>query len=197
MRLFVAVPAEERLREALLAVQAELRSELGDQVKWERPQNLHLTLKFLGDVPVAGIDSVFQVIRQTAVQFPTAALPVRGLDAFPRAQRPRVLVLSLADPEGVAHGIAERLEDDLATLGFQRDRRRFKPHITLGRAKRHARLPDVEPLLESIDVSPVQELYMDALTVFQSELSSSGATYTVMAEEPLGADMEAPDDEMR
>ncbi len=191
MRLFVAIPADERLRRSLVAIQGELRRTLGEQFRWERPSNLHVTLKFLGDVAVDGIQDVFRAARAVASASGSTVLTPRCLDAFPSPARPRVLVLSLDDAAGVVADLARRLEEALAELGFAPERRRFRPHITLGRARRNARIEDVGPDLAAVDLSAVRDLYVDAVTVYQSDLSPSGAEYTVLAEEALGE----PEDE--
>lgn len=194
MRLFVAVPADESLRWSLIAIQQELQREVGEAFRWEPADHLHLTLKFLGDVPVDGIQEVFGAVRSVAAAWGTTVLTPRDLEAFPRPERPRVLVLTLDDASGVVTGIAKALEDAFAELGFPREARAFRPHITLGRARRGGRTPAVTGSLARVDLSAARELYVDALTVYQSKLSSSGAEYTVLTEEPLGAPLEEADE---
>ncbi len=196
MRLFVAIPADERLRRSVVAIQGELRRSLGEQFRWERPSNLHVTLKVLGDGPVDGVQEVVRAVRAVASASDTTVLTPRCLDAFPSPARPRVLVLSLDDAAGVVSDLARRLEEAFAELGFPPEPRSFRPHITLGRARRTARIDDVGPDLAAVDLSAARDLYVDALTVYQSDLSSSGAEYTVLAEEALGEPQDGVFEEM-
>jgi len=185
LRLFVAVPLTEDVREALLAVQDDLRPAAEGYVRWERVANLHVTLKFLGDVRVDRVQPVFDAVRAVAAECEAAVLRAEAADAFPRPARPRVVVVRLSDPGGTLAHTAAALEEALAGLGYPREERPFRAHITIGRARANARVHDLTDALAAVGVADVPEVVADTLVVYESKLAPSGATYTALAEERL------------
>ena len=187
IRTFIAidVPAQVR-RKAQSTV--ETLSRTTQSMRWVAPDNVHITLKFLGDVDEKDI---YEVCRRTTVavaDFSSVNVGCSGVGAFPSLERPRTVWLGIEDPEAHLEQLHQRVEEGLAPMGFPREQRRFQPHVTLGRLRYGRRdLGDLIPEMERMQVDagmiPVEEL-----VVYASELGSQGPSYMVLGRAPLAAD---------
>ena len=137
VRVFVAldlpVPAKEVLRQAV----ADLQSELPQGIRWVRPEGVHLTLKFLGDVASARVTDIQQAMERASREFGPATfrLALSGLGVFPNPREPRVLWAGVTgDMDALGH-FQILVDESLEAVGFERERRRFRPHLTLGRVR--------------------------------------------------------------
>jgi 2'-5' RNA ligase len=135
----------ERLKEGILALAVEFRAR-GIRASWAKRPTLHLTLKFLGDVEEDELPEVVAAVARASSGVATFDFETSSLGAFPSPRRPRVLWLGVK-PSDELFGLHAALEDELAELGVQRERRRFHPHITLGRM-RDPRAGSVQTTLE-------------------------------------------------
>jgi 2'-5' RNA ligase len=134
MRAFVAIEMTEPIREALAALLVELRR-VDAPVKWVEPQNIHLTLKFLGEVPDESVPKAGEILRQCVAGVAPFALEVKGAGGFPNLKRPRVIFVGALDQPPTSAGLAGRLNEQMAALGVEREDRAFQNHITLGRVR--------------------------------------------------------------
>jgi RNA 2',3'-cyclic 3'-phosphodiesterase len=138
LRLFVAVvpdpPVLERTTELLQRLRAE-GDRAGWQVGWVPPQNLHVTLKFLGWVPSDRVDAIDAALRPVAAARAPFDLRLQGLGAFPPRGKPRVLWVGAHGGAGDLVELAQDVESALETIGFSREERPYHPHLTLGRVK--------------------------------------------------------------
>ncbi len=188
MRLFVAInlPQEERAR-----LEQEVRALRGARlpVRWVAADALHLTLKFLGEVPDARVGAIEGVMTEVARAFPPFWLELRGLGAFPNLRSPRVVWVGVQAPPELGR-LAGALEDALAGLGYPRENRPFSPHLTLGRAERDARAGDFRPLAALAEQFTFRaEVAARSADLMRSHLSPRGARYERMLAAPLtGAD---------
>ncbi len=184
MRLFVALNFPERIREALWQATAPLR-DLGLPVKWVRPEGIHLTLKFLGDVAGDEEDVLPTALGRAAAGARALPLAVGGFGVFPDSKRPRVVWSGIAaDPalELLQHSV----EREFAPLGFPTEARAFQPHLTLGRAAREAGPRDLAGLEGALAGLHFQETALvDSVDLMQSTLQSGGAVYQVRHSERL------------
>lgn len=181
MRAFVGVPVEKAVAARIHAV----RTAFGDgAVRWIPAENLHLTLKFLGNVEEAQVASIRLALREAlagAAGFPVVA---RGLGVFPDARRPRVLWAGLAALELVR--IAGRVERALEPLGVERATTRFRPHATIGRWRRpELRDKDLREELARWRDHEFGTFRIDEVTLFRSVLQPAGAVYTALEVFPL------------
>ncbi len=178
MRLFVALNLPDRVRQALWAAAAPVR-ELGLAVKWVRPEGIHLTLKFLGAVPESREPDLRAALERAAAGGRALTVAVSGFGAFPGLDRPRVIWAGLeADPELL--GLQHRVEEQFVPLGFPREDRPFRPHLTLGRAARDARPERCEGLEETLRELQVQESApVGSVDLMQSVLQAGGAVYQI------------------
>lgn len=180
MRLFVAVNLPGPEQERVMTAAAALRS-ADLPVRWVEPDALHITLKFLGEVPEPEYDPVAQAVMDVASRHPGFRLELRGAGAFPNARRPAVWWIGVAPSEPL-HRLRQDVEDTLSPLGFPTEARPFSPHLTLGRTRRDgagrrggARAPDAEALLQRVALHST--FTVETLDLMRSHLSPRGARY--------------------
>lgn len=185
LRAFVAVKPPDAVRRHIEVLQGALRSK-GLKLRWVRPQNIHLTLKFLGDIPVAQVTAVAAAMQRVAAEQSPLMLTHQGIGVFPGIRRPRVLWTGLGGNLERLQRLVNQLGIELEALGFKREKRPFKAHLTLARIK--ARL-DPERLLQSLqgigDYAPMA-FDVAQLVLYQSQLRPQGALYTALAHADLG-----------
>lgn len=187
IRTFIAIAVDDRLRDALAEVQQHLR-EVGAGVAWVRPAGMHLTLKFLGDVEDTRVPEIAAAMAPVAAASVPFAATLAGTGVFPAPRRPRVLWAGITTGADALAALAAGIDDALTPLGFPRETRPFSPHLTLGRVKdpgdHHALLARLGTYAETeFGTTPVREI-----TLYRSDLSPQGATYTALATAPLGGD---------
>lgn len=191
-RLFIAIRFPEDVRAAMWDAIGPLR-ETGGSVRWTPVGQLHITLRFLGNVPVGSIGAIDERLAAAAAGCRSFALSLGGVGAFPSLRRPRVLWVGAASgPELSALHAA--VEAALEACGFEPEDRRFKPHVTIGRMRRVKRggrresaasdaMVDAARIARAIDFRA--EVEVDRLYLMKSRLGPSGATHTVAGEYPL------------
>ena len=175
MRLFAAIPMPEPARRALLNVLATLEG-TGWRVRWVGEGNLHLTIKFYGEVAEPLVAQVSARLTDAVRRTPVLPLRLDGVDAFPGLRRPRVIWAAVDGPPALEL-MQHRVEREAAAVGFPSDGKPFRPHITLGRVKSGAALPGTAPaLLNQIEL----DLAFEAVQVvlFESRLTRAGAEHT-------------------
>lgn len=180
-RAFVAIDLPDSVRSSLAAAQQTLKS-YGFRVKWVRPQSIHLTLKFLGNIEVAQADAVVDAMTQAAKGCATMALAPSGLGVFPNARRPRVLWVGIGGQLDRLKDLQQALEAQLADVGFPKESRPFKGHLTLGRVKGKIAAPRLQAALADLGTFEADSFEANQIILFKSQLQSSGAVYTKVAE---------------
>lgn len=181
LRAFVAVPLSEEVRAAALELQRRVREEWGEDVKWVEGANLHVTLKFLGQVEVGKMREVEEALERVAGDFAPFQVRTGGLGTFPSPGRIRVVWYGLREGEEKAAALGHAVEESLRGLGFEAEER-FHAHITLGRVRR-GREGRVAGWPHSL-VNEDQGCWMpiDRFVLMQSVLSRGGPTYGVLRE---------------
>jgi RNA 2',3'-cyclic 3'-phosphodiesterase len=196
MRLFLGIAIDDGAREAASAVVADLRRRLAREradgaLKWVEHENLHVTLRFLGQVDAAVLPPLQDALRPP-IGFPPLELVIGGAGCFPPSGPPRVLWLGVARGVGAARRIYDELDRRLGPFGFEREARAYSPHVTLGRV-RELRQDAGRRLREGLKsvTSPLVSLTVRHVTLYRSHLSSAGPRYEVLMEIPLspGADV--------
>ena len=183
MRAFIAIEISEEARAALAALQEALRP-VGADVGWTRPESLHLTLRFLGEIDERQAGAVAAAMREGARAWPPLALRLSGTGAFPNARRPRILWAGLDGELERLAGLQAAIEARLVGLGFAREEKPFHPHLTLGRIKTERRTREL--LAEAARHPLPAPTWTGAeIVLMQSELLRTGARYSVVAHAPL------------
>jgi 2'-5' RNA ligase len=156
------------------------------QVSWVKPSNVHLTLKFLGGVPSHKIGAVSQATERASSDTAVFEVEVAGAGCFPSPRSPRVLWVGLADVPEPLVNIYKKLEEELASLGFEREKRRFAPHLTIGRLRSPRNGAELAQKL--IDIGFESEKFVARqIIVMRSQLKPTGSIYTPISIIPLEA----------
>ncbi|HEV3003704.1 MAG TPA: RNA 2',3'-cyclic phosphodiesterase, partial [Pirellulales bacterium] len=134
LRTFIAVAASHEVRMRARQLIGELSSTAA-KVRWVEPENLHYSLKFLGDVELLEIPKVCEAVTRAVTDKPPFEITALGAGAFPDLRRPRTIWLGVADGSESMVELNGAIERELAPLGFRREQRRFRPHLTLGRVR--------------------------------------------------------------
>ncbi len=185
MRSFIAIELPETIKKALAEFQQEL-GKCGADVRWVRSENIHLTLKFLGDIEEDKADIIAEKIKGTCKGQPGFKLSISGTGVFPNNRSPRVLWAGIELNDEI-NELQTGIEEAMASLGFKREKRRFSPHLTLGRFRS---LRGKQAVLDKMD-SYTEKIFglMDVKSVLlmRSDLGPGGAKYTEMAEAILNS----------
>jgi RNA 2',3'-cyclic 3'-phosphodiesterase len=170
---------------AALAARVERLRELARDVTWVAPDNLHVTLKFLGGVEAPRLELIREALDRAVRGHASFDLAIRGLGAFPTPTRARVIWAGIDEGKTELSAIAARVEHEIAPIGFPTEDRAFSPHVTLGRVREprpNERLADVfaASARESFGVARVERI-----SLMRSDLSPRGARYSEIARHPL------------
>ncbi|HEY4690627.1 MAG TPA: RNA 2',3'-cyclic phosphodiesterase [Anaerolineae bacterium] len=189
IRAFIAIELPKVTRDALADVQARLSQQApSGSVRWVKPDNVHLTLKFLGQVPVAQLDTITLALRRAIGGIRVFPFDVMNAGCFPDSIRPRVIWVGVDEPTGALHALERAIEAATAPLGYPTESRTFQPHLTLGRTARDVKPGDLHRLGEVVKhmkVGLLGHVHADEIVLFQSELGSGGSVYTSLARLPL------------
>jgi len=176
MRTFIAIEIPDEAKREIAKVQDQLK-DLDMSASWTRPEGIHLTLKFLGEVPEAKVPEIMDALAITAG---TGALRIEiaGAGAFPNAKSPRVIWSGVAGEVEKLTTLQAAVEDAMRKLGFEAEARKFSPHLTLARIKFPRRGDDWQNALERVKDAAVPGFLADRLSLMKSELKREGAVYT-------------------
>lgn len=181
IRAFIAIDLSAEIIQRLEEVAGQLKQRLaGMQIRWVPVENIHLTLKFLGDVSMTNLEVLKKILLSESSNHPTFEMSVGELGAFPSLRRPRVIWVGVTAPSelnALQHGI----ETETARLGYQHENRDFSPHLTLGRVSRNASSQEAHQIGQVLDsfkvgflgATRVREVYL-----YRSDLRPGGAVYT-------------------
>ena len=176
-RLFIAVDITESIRN-------DLRNEVYKdksigKVSWVKPDNLHITLKFLGNVSAGDIDKIAAIMDKAASGKGEITLTYTKMGVFPNLSRPRVLWVGFEEPAGTLKGIVKELEEGLSSLlGTAKEKRPFVPHLTIARIKDYTKHVKLSELIKK-GVNLTEESFkVSQIVLYNSELKPSGAVYT-------------------
>lgn len=183
-RTFVAVPLDGVLRAAIEELQRQLEH-AGAQARWTRPDQLHFTLRFLGEIPLAQVARVKVAVREAASGVEPFTIELRGLGAFPSLQRPQVIWIGVNDGKEPLRTLAGRLERALAKQRFPAEPRPFRPHLTLARIRGTRNWAEMVRALGAAKDTNVGTQQVARMIVFESHLSPKGSTYTPLEEVSL------------
>lgn len=184
IRAFIAVPLPRPVIDRARELQARLR-ETGLRLRMVRPQAIHLTLKFLGDIDRARIAGVETALAATAGSTGPLDLAAKGLGVFPGVRKARVLWMGIAGQTPALLAVQRHLETGLVPLGFKAERRRFNAHLTLARAKGRLDPGKLVRCLESFGGFEAVPFEAREIVLFRSELKPDGAVYTRLVSKNL------------
>jgi len=187
LRLFVACELPSDVRAGLEAIQRELRARGGERLRYVRPEGIHVTLKFLGEVPRSRVAPIQEALATAVPAPPRLRLRAGALGTFGGRQRLRVIWIGLeGDTQRLAE-LASRVEEGLERLGFSRERRPFTAHLTLARVHDSATPEERARLAQAVEGCPLPdmpEFIVERVSLMQSTLEPGGAVYRRLAAFP-------------
>lgn len=184
LRMFVALKTSNQLLDRLAEIQRQLQARLpAGAVRWTRREQLHLTLKFLGDVPAERVEALAAAVREAGAGVPPLRLGLAGAGCFPSARSPRVLWIGVNGDLPQLMDLQQRVEIATTSFGDHREEREFHPHLTFGRvaARDFQAARAVGEAIGQLDLGSLGEWTADRLYLVQSQLAPSGPTYTDVA----------------
>ena len=185
IRAFIAAEIDDGLRERLAGIIARLHA-ADARVKWVRPENLHWTVKFLGEVSLLETGAIAEAAARVCARHRPFEGRITGVRAFPPGRRLRMVAAAM-DEGGLMAALWDDLEPAMEEFGIAPDGRGFKAHLTMGRIKGSRNLEALQELLRPLETQELGECFFEEVTLFQSELGRSGPTYTALARIPLGS----------
>ena len=192
MRSFVAISLPEGAIRALRRVQDKLKRTLGSQAcRWVQPENIHLTLKFLGDIPISDLSRIAGALRESCGAYAPFEVCLSGLGCFPNLLRPRVLWVGIGGDVAALSHLQQSVEQALSELGYPPEGRPFSPHLTLARVRNGARRADVAALGQTVgtlSLGEVARIPVEHVLLMRSDLRPGGPNYTELAKAELQSD---------
>jgi 2'-5' RNA ligase len=189
LRSFIAIEIPSGIQSAIARGVDSLKNSLPKSlIRWVAPENVHLTLKFLGDVSPTNLQHLAEVLKGEAASLETFFLSVGGIGAFPNARRARVIWIGLENPPALQE-LQRGLEAATAKLGYSVDDRPFSPHVTLGRVGQNVSSADsqlIRSKLEATRLGILGTVRVDEVHIFKSDLRPGGSVYTHIFALPLG-----------
>lgn len=185
IRTFIALDMPDDVLAVVKERQRALKK-AGIVMKWVRPESIHLTLQFLGDIDKELIGAIQAGMDRSAKDFSPFSLSVKGLGAFPNLKRPRVLWMGLSGQMDRLRGLKNRISEELILLGFPPEKRPFKGHLTIGRIKGDIDTVQLLHAMSSQTDSGSPVFRVDSVCLYKSQLTPRGAVYTKLAEVSLG-----------
>ena len=187
MRIFVAVELPDSIKEGLRQIQRTLQG-TGDRTKWVGVSSLHLTLKFLGEISEERLERVFAASREVAEKTASFFIELAGVGAFPNCSSPRVIWVGVRKGKDNLVDLALHLDRVLSEMGFAAEKRKWVPHLTLGRVKELGKEDRLKKLLLQQKSACVGEIEARQCSVIRSLLTPTGPLYTTLKGFPLGGE---------
>jgi len=188
LRTFIAIDIPTAIQKSIQLQINDLRKIIGDSpVRWVPVQNIHLTIKFLGDVSPADVDILTQIIPTEANSRPAFDIDINGLGSFPNSKRARVLLIRIQAPAEL-DALQAGIESACRKVGFKPESRHFNPHLTIGRVRRGVSSLDqmkIHKALNEVKIDSLGIARVDSVHLYKSELKPSGAVYTKLFSAPL------------
>lgn len=187
IRCFLAIELSAELVQALKKVSDDLKNQGAKGVRWVHPDNIHLTLQFLGEISGDMLACLKKSLLSVVKEFPYFPVAVRGLGAFSSTRKPRVIWIGIT-PSNEIIALQKSIEMTCSRCGIQPEERSFSPHLTLGRVSKTCSPEELSQLSRILTTTQIQHLgsmQAQRVTLFRSELRPSGPVYSRIAQFPL------------
>ena len=188
IRAFIAIDLSEQIQKQLGKVLEQVNTPSTKAVRWVPAQNIHLTIKFLGDVSPANLELLIRLLQVEVSRYHPFEICVSGMGAFPSLRRPRVIWVGVQTPPALA-ALQRAIETETVRMGYAAEDRPFSPHLTLGRVAHNATPDEVHKVADTLVNTKVGELgraVVDSVRLFRSDLQPGGAVYTPLYTAPFG-----------
>lgn len=184
MRTFIAIELPNEIKEYLNSIQERLKK-TGADVKWVEPQNIHLTLKFLGEIKEKKLESISKIMEEVTKDKKEFIIQLSSLGVFPKIEFPRVIWVGISQGQDQTTQIAQELEEKLSLLGIPKEKRPFLSHITIGRVRsslnRKELVCEIKNLQNNFKDNKL-EFIAKKIILFKSTLTSGGPIYEALKE---------------
>lgn len=187
MRAFIAIELPATIRAELAALQRELAT-TGAEVKWVEADNLHVTMRFLGEITQAQRQTIESLLLEVARGRAPIDAALSEVGTFPERGIPRVIWVGIGQGADQLSRLAQEIERGLAALSIPNEERRFTAHVTLGRVRAPRAGEVIRQRLTQIRWTPPAPFRIECVTLFQSTLGHTGPVYTALGRFPLTAD---------
>ena len=180
IRSFIAIELPDELKLALGQLEARLQSDQQPWVKWVNPQSIHLTLKFLGNIAINRTNEITRAMDEAAQEIPPFHLEVKELGIFPNLKRMQVAWVGISGEINKLSRIQQRIESNLAPLGFTAESRPFTPHLTLARLRDQVSPDERQRFGQLVADTKFEAVYtfrVDSISLMKSQLTREGAIY--------------------
>ena len=185
MRTFIAIELSDQICEALAQIQAHLKYS-GADVKWIETANIHLTLKFLGDITEENCGKIKSILDEIVRSIKPFEMSIKDIGAFPNINYPRVIWIGLDKGTVESKALAEKISEEVLKIGFQKEPRPFAPHLTIGRVRSPKNKEALKEKIGSCQLPMVKPQLISSIILFQSTLTPKGPIYTKIHEAKLG-----------
>jgi 2'-5' RNA ligase len=186
IRAFLAVDPPREIIDAIGVIQDRLKKDIQGDIRWVRPQGIHLTLKFFGAISESDVANISRAVENTTSKIAPFTLGIKRVGAFPDAKRPRVLWLGMDGEVDTLIRLQKEVDAELHKGGFEKEDRPFRPHLTLARIKDPRGLIGLAKIMEKREAYEAGSFFAAGLNLFKSDLTPKGAVYTKLAYFPFG-----------
>ena len=189
IRSFIAIPVPSPGIQALEEAAKRLESDIGRSVRWVRPESIHLTLKFMGDIQAEMSERVLEALPPVAARFSPIDLSISGMGVFPNPRRPRVLWAGVHGDLETLSALQLAIDEAVGKLGVPKEQRAFSPHLTLGRVRRdvpEGQLRRIGQTMADGELSGVPSWTADTVNLMRTELDPAGARHYLVGSATIG-----------
>ena len=184
LRTFIAVSLSLSVLSGIEKLMRTLQSDLKG-VHWVEPKNLHITLKFLGDVPLNDLPQLIRAVTQWTQKIYSFDINFQDFGVFPNRESPKTIWIGIREGAAELGQLAEQINEGLIPLGFPKEARRFSPHLTIGRVKKSLHDLPLIPILDKQQKRSFGSCSVSEIQIFSSELTRRGPLYDELAAIPL------------
>ena len=185
IRTFLAIELPEEVRNEIAGIQRRLKKNIRGVITWVRPERIHLTLKFFGNISGDDVVNISRVVENSVAGVKPLSLSIKAVGVFPDVMRPRVIWVGINGDVVPLSNLHKVMDHGFQDYGFKREERPFRPHLTLGRIKSPKGMVGLATVVEGGGDYVAGQFQAGGLTLFKSDLTSGGAIYTKLAQFPF------------
>ena len=184
MRAFIAIELSAEIKDSLAQIQSHLKYSAAD-VKWIETGNIHLTLKFLGDITEENCEKIRSILDEIGRSTKPFQISIKNIGAFPNINYPRVIWVGLDKGTVESKALAENISEEMLKIGFQKEPRPFAPHLTIGRVRSPKNKEALKEKIGTCQMPITKPQPISSIILFESKLSPKGPIYTKLHETKL------------
>ena len=183
-RCFIAIEIPETIRKSVGDI-IEILKKSGSDIKWVTPENIHITIQFLGETEESLIAAIKESLEKILAPHRPFCIKIADTGCFPDGRRPRIIWVGMEESQNLIH-LYKDIANEMTRFGYQKEERAFTPHITIGRVKSQRNMGELLKRLDEFKGRSIAGFEVQKITLMKSELKPSGAKYYSLAEIPFG-----------